>query len=1115
MKTAKNNLLKAVVFKILWKYFIFLWAAFALSIITSCGKNRESKLFVLKKDSGIEFANNLNPTPELNILTYLNYYNGAGVASGDFNNDGLIDLYFTGNQVADKLYLNKNHLQFTDITSSAGINNDQGWTTGVTLVDINYDGFLDIYICKVNHLDKIKGQNLLYVNQGINENGIPSFKEEAHKYNLDIKSYATQAAFFDYDLDGDLDMYLLNHSLYPNRTYGKGSNRETIDSIAGDKLFENQNDSFVEVSQEAGIFQGKIGYGLAIGISDLNKDGYPDIYIGNDFFENDYLYINQKDGTFKEIISNDGNFLGHTSHSSMGNDIADIDNDGWLDIVSLDMLPEDLKAYKTSGREYNNLIYDEYLKNGYRPQYMQNTLLRNNHGEYFQETAFASGIAASDWSWAPLLVDLDNDGYKDLFISNGILGATNDMDFINFIANNKIQEQLFKGMEEKDLRFTEAIPKRKLSNKFFKNNRDLTFSNVTDQWFESLPSFSNGSIYADLDNDGDHDLIVNNVNSEAFIMENMLDTVSNHFIKIRFDGPVKNKMGIGAKIKIDTDSLSIYLENQVTRGYLSAMASELTIGIGTREFVDSLQIIWPGGATQYLVKIPAGATLVMNYNDAKNESIHEKYAHKPYLSPDQMTIDFKHKELTSYEYGRELLIPYTKGFEGPKVSVADINNDGLQDLYIGGGKKQAGSLFIQNNDGTFYISEQAPFEEMSSSEETDNLFFDADNDGDQDLIIVSGGNESISGIPLQPSLFMNKSGKFELSISFPKIELNASVVKSADLDNDGDQDLIIGSNALPRSFGRSAKNYVLYNDGQGNFTDLSDQKAKEFARIGLVEDIAIVDLNEDGLPDIIAVGHWMPISVFMNTEHGFRLETNNQLDDSNGLWNTVRVSDFDQDGDLDFLAGNWGLNTRLRASREEPVQLYIADFDSNEKEEAILTYYEQGIETVFSSKDDLTKQIPSINKKFLSYTEFANAEFLELFDKDIIKKSDKKQLYELSSCYFENLGRGKFQKHELPFMAQLSTIKTLYLHDFDQDGYTDALLAGNDHDISTQLGRLDANHGLLLINDRKGSFVPDQKNGVPDIPGLARDMTTIVIKDKKFLVVTINNETPLFFRINE
>ncbi len=1103
-----------LIFEGLRKFSILMCAVCALFIFNSCGKNTEPKLFLLKKDSGIEFSNELHPTPDLNVLNYLNYYNGGGVASGDFNNDGLIDLYFTGNQIADKLYLNQGSLKFKDITSEAGINNKTGWTTGVTLVDINHDGLLDIYICKVGHFQKITGQNLLYVNQGLDKSGLPVFIEEAAKYNLDIKSYATQAAFFDYDLDGDLDMYLLNHSLYPNRTYGKGSHREQIDSIAGDKLFQNQGGSYVEVSQKAGIYQGKIGYGLGLGISDLNNDGYPDIYIGNDFFENDYLYINQKDGSFKEVISANGDFVGHTSHSSMGNDIADIDNDGWTDIISLDMLPEDLVAYKTSGREYNNQIYNEYLKNGYRPQFMQNILLRNNRGDYFQEMAFASGMAASDWSWSPLIVDLDNDGYKDLYISNGILGATNDMDFINFIGTNKIQAQLNKGMEEKDLKFTEAIPQRKLSNTFFKNNGDLTFENTTNQWFENLPSFSNGSIYADLDNDGDQDLVVNNVNAKAFVLENKLNPASNHFIKIQFKGPEKNNMGIGAKIKIVSDSLLIYHENQVSRGYLSAMTSQLIIGIGNRESIDSLNIRWPGGASQNLNQIKAGSTLVLDYKMAEKDASLEESNLLSSLSPVQTPISFKHQELTSYEYGRELLIPYSKGFEGPKISVADINNDGLEDLYIGGGKKQAGSLYIQNSDASFDASVQPAFENNTSNEETDNIFFDADNDGDQDLIVVSGGNEFVSGTQLQALLYINESGLFTISTSFPKIELNASVVKSADLDGDGDQDLVIGANALPRKFGRSAKNYLLYNDGAGNFTDLSDQKSKTFTDIGLIEDIAIVDINKDNLPDIIAVGHWMPISIFINTEQGFVLETKNDLSKSHGLWNSVCAADFDQDGDLDIVAGNWGLNTRLRAGPDKPIQLYINDFDKNDTEEAILTYYDQGTETVFSSKDDLTKQIPSINKKFLSYTDFAKADFLDLFDKELIKKATKKQVFELSSCYFENVGKGKFQKHVLPFLTQLSSVKTIYLHDFNKDGFIDVLLGGNDHDISTQLGRLDANHGLILINDTKGSFFPDKSN-VPNIPGKARDIATIVIKDQQYLIVTINNASPLFFKIHE
>jgi len=1059
----------------------------------------------------VNFNNQLSPDPNLNILTYLYFYNGAGVASGDFNNDGLIDLYFTGNQVADRLYINSGNLKFQDVSIAASIKNDTGWTTGVSIVDINNDGLLDIYVCKVGQFKTITGQNMLFVNQGVDEKGIPSFKEEADLYGLDIKSFATQASFFDYDLDGDLDMYLLNHSVYPNRTYGKGSSRKLIDSLAGDKLFQNQDGLFIEVSESSGIFQGKIGYGLGLGLSDLNHDGYPDIYIGNDFFENDYLYINQKDGTFKEIISANQNSVGHTSHFSMGNDIADIDNDGWSDIVSLDMLPENLQAYKTSGREYNNSVYEQYLKNGYRPQYMQNSLLHNKGGAFFEETAFASGISATDWSWSPLIVDLDNDGHKDLFVSNGILGATNDMDFINFIANTKIQEQLNKGMEEKDLKFTEQLPQRKLSNYFFKNNGDLTFTNYTLNWFQELPSFSNGSIYADLDNDGDQDLVVNNVNSEAFILENKTETSSNQFIKIKFKGPEKNTMGIGSKIKVFSDSLSIFQENYTTRGYLSAVAPEITLGVGSQEKIDSLIVIWPDGQSQKLEDIKAGATLILDYNMARLKTLNKALPNETILSPSSVALAYKHIELPSYEFGREPLIPYSKGAEGPKISIADINKDGLDDLYIGGGKKQAGALYLQDQDTSFVITEQPAFELYKNNEETDNAFFDADNDGDMDLIVVSGGNEYQLGQELRPVLYLNVEGVFEISRSFPVIELNASLVKAVDIDADGDQDLIIASNAVPRKFGRSAKNYVLINDGKANFKNLSKLKASSFSEAGLIEDIEIVDLNNDSLPDIIAVGHWMPISIFMNSKQGLRLVSGNHLDKTNGLWNHIRVADFDKDGDQDFIVGNWGLNTRLKASSDFPMQLYIADFDLNGKEETILSYFEQGQETVFSSKDDLSKQIPSINKKFLSYTDFAKADFKNIFDKKIMKDATLKTVYELSSCYFENVGNGAFQKHLLPFSSQLSSIKTIYLDDFNHDGYIDVLAAGNDYGISTQLSRLDASHGIVLLNDRKGSFITSAD--ILNIPGKARDIKQISINDEKYLVITLNDAAPLFLKL--
>lgn len=1123
MNTLIRRLLSLVVFDVEKVLSLLLSGILILLFFGSCGddSHQAPPLFVLKADSGVDFNNQLTPNPELNILTYLYYYNGGGVAAGDFNNDGLVDLYFTGNQVNDRLYLNKGGLAFTDITSAAAIQNDQGWTTGVSLVDINNDGLLDIYVCKVGQFKSISGKNLLFVNEGTDKNGIPVFSEKAGEYGLDIQSFATQSAFFDYDLDGDLDMFLLNHSVYPNRNYGKGNLRKQIDSLAGDKLFRNEAGFFREVSEEAGIYQGRIGYGLGLGISDLNNDGYPDIYVGNDFFENDYLYMNQQDGTFKDLISENEHNLGHTSHFSMGNDIADIDNDGWTDIVSLDMLPQDLQAYKTSGREYNNQIYAQYLKNGYHPQFMQNTLLRNAQGKYFQEIAYASGIAATDWSWGPLIVDLDNDGFKDLFISNGILGATNDMDFINFIANRKIQEQLSKGMDEKDLRFTEQLPQRKLSNAFYKNNADLTFTDVRELWFEDLPSFSNGCTYADLDNDGDQDLIVNNVNSRAFILENRSDTLTNQFIKIKFDGPEKNKLGIGAKIRLISDSLSIAVENFNSRGYLSATPPDLTVGIGPRQKIETIEVTWPDGKFQRLQHIAAGSNLVLEHTAATSKE-HFKASSKNVVPDDETVslsgltppfIDFRHQELTSYEFGREPLIPYSKGAEGPKISIADVDRDGLLDVYIGGGKKQAGQLLLQDKQGQFTASNQTDFEKYASAEETDNVFFDADGDGDPDLITVSGGNEYISGQELRPVLYLNDNGKFNSSDTFPVIETNASVVKAADLDNDGDLDLIIGSNAVPRNFGRSSKNYVLYNDGTGNFTDVSKEKAGSFANIGLVEDIDLADLNQDGRIDLVAVGHWMPVCVFMNSEEGFILQQDNRLTYTNGLWNSVRVEDFDKDGDLDLIAGNWGINSRFKASKIEPMRLYINDFDDNGKEEAILTYHEQGARTVFSSKDELVSQLPILNKKFLSYSDFAKADVEQLFDSEKIKKAIVKNVDVLESCYFENDGNLNFQLHPLPFLAQVSSTKSIYLNDFNEDGYMDALLAGNDHAISTQLGRLDATQGMVLVNDQQGSFEVDQFM-LPPLQGQVRDIDKIVMHGDQYLVITCNNASPQFILIN-
>lgn len=1075
--------------------------------IYSCKKETTSQnRFV---EHTLVFANTLRNTTDLNILNYLYYYNGAGVALGDFNNDSLIDIYLTGNQTKDALFLNRGKLQFDSITIPENQEND--FSTGVTTVDINNDGLLDIYVCQISNHLQLKGHNRLYVNQGI-ENGVPIFKEESQKYSLALSGFFTQASFFDYDLDGDLDVYFLKHSVHPNSNYNRGSIRYKNDSLTGDLLFENKNSHFEDVTLEANILQTKISYGLGLSTADVNNDGYPDIYVGNDFFENDYLYINQQDGTFKEVNTTN-NRLKHSTHFSMGNDIADLTNDGLPEIVSVDMLPENLQTLKAAGTEYGFPIYQNQLKNGYQPQYMQNTLHLNRGEAQFTETAFQSSIAATEWSWSPLLADFDADGLKDIFISNGIAGATNDMDFINFISNDEIQQRLGSGMKQEDLEFIKKLPQKKTPNYFYKNNGNLEFQDVTDYWFSKIPSFSNGASYGDLDNDGDLDIVINNVNEQAQILENKTSQKdSTNYLKFYFTGLPNNTFGIGTKTAVYTTIGTQYFENSVTRGFMSSVPPEITIGIPKTTQVDSVTVVWPGGTYQTITDITLNKKLTISHKNASgNYYYYGTQSQINYIKNIPSLLKYKHQDATSLDFSRDPLIPYAASNLGPKITIGDLNNNGLDDIVALGAKSQKSAIYFQQEQGSFIHSPLDNSENHRIHEDVHSLIFDANSDGKNDLLIVSGGNEFMRGKPLEPRLYIQeeKGLRFRKS-AFENISINASTVSAVDIDNDGDLDLSISANIVPREFGKTPSQYIFENDGQGNFSDVSETIGIALQNIGNVYDIKWVDIDNNGFKDVIVTGHWMPITLLLNDGKTLQPYDTN-LSDTNGWWNTIEVADFDKDGDLDIIAGNWGANTRLKASKEQPIQLYRKDFDDNGRVDPLVTYFYQDQETAIATKDELVKQLPFINKKFLSYNAFAKAKLDEIFTPKQLKEADRKQVNELQSMYFENTGNGTFKQSPLPFLAQVSTIFDIQIDDFNNDSYLDVLLVGNNYEISTQLGRLDGSQGLLLLNDQQG-FFEEVKQQKFNISGPARSIEKLDINGKTHYIVGLNNSTPILLQ---